>query len=212
MTDVVVVGSGPGGVNAAAALVAAGRRVLMLDVGRRELRYAPLVPAVPFPELRRTDPAQHRYFLGDELEGVPFGPVKVGAQLTPPRQYIGADDDPRLPVDSDGFAVVQSLARGGLGAGWGAGVFPFDDVELRDMGLGLDALAPHYDRVVERIGVAGPAEARHARRGRRGCPTGGTPSAHVGAQLARLRCRGAGPAARGGRWGRRTAARTTWPA
>jgi choline dehydrogenase-like flavoprotein len=158
MTDVVVVGSGPGGVNAAAALVAAGRRVLMLDVGRRELRYATLVPAVPFPELRRTDPAQHRYFLGDELEGVPFGPVKVGAQLTPPRQYIGADDDPRLPVDSDGFAVVQSLARGGLGAGWGAGVFPFDDAELRDMGLGLDAMAPHYDRVVERIGVAGPVD------------------------------------------------------
>jgi choline dehydrogenase-like flavoprotein len=158
MTDVVVVGSGPGGVNAAAALVAAGRRVVMLDVGHADARYAPLVPALPFPELRHTDPAQHRYFLGDELEGVPFGPVKVGAQLTPPRQYIGTDDDPRLPVDSDGFAVVQSLARGGLGAGWGAGVFPFDDVELRDLGLALADLAPHYDRVVERIGVCGPVD------------------------------------------------------
>ena len=30
--------------------------------------------------------------------------------------------------------------------------------------------------------------------------------------VVRVRCRGAGPAARGGRWGRRTAARTTWPA
>lgn len=158
MTDVVVVGSGPGGANAAAALVAAGRRVLMLDVGRTDRRYAPLVPPVPFPELRRSDRQQHRYFLGDEFEGVPFGPVKVGAQLTPPRQYIGTSDDPRLPVDSDGFAVVQSLARGGLGAGWGAGVFPFDDVELRDTGLGLADLAPHYDRVVDRIGVSGPVD------------------------------------------------------
>jgi choline dehydrogenase-like flavoprotein len=157
MIDVIVVGSGPGGANAAAALVEGGRRVLMLDVGRTERRYAPLVPSVPFLELRRTDREQHRYFLGDDLEGVPFGAVKVGAQLTPPRQYI-AVDDPRLPVDSDGFAAVQSLARGGLGAGWGAGVFPFDDIELRDLGIGFDALAPHYDRVAERIGVSGPID------------------------------------------------------
>jgi choline dehydrogenase-like flavoprotein len=158
MTDVIVVGSGPGGVNAAAALVAAGRRVLMLDVGRTDDRYAPLVPPVAFPELRRSDRAQHRYFLGDEFEGVPFGPVRVGAQLTPPRQHITAHGDPRLPVDSDGFAVVQSLARGGLGAGWGAGVFPFDDAELRDLGLTLDELAPHYEAVAARIGVAGPLD------------------------------------------------------
>ena len=157
MTDVIVVGSGPGAVNAAAPLVAAGRRVLMLDVGRTDGRYAPRVPLLEFPELRRTDRDQHRYFLGDDLEGVPFGPVRVGAQLTPPRQHI-AVPDARLPVDSDGFAAVQSLARGGLGAGWGAGVFPFDDAELRAFGLGLAALAPHYDRVVERIGVAGPVD------------------------------------------------------
>ena len=33
--DVIVVGSGPGGVNASAPLVAAGKRVLMLDYGTR---------------------------------------------------------------------------------------------------------------------------------------------------------------------------------
>jgi phytoene dehydrogenase-like protein len=33
VTDVIVVGSGPGGVNAAAALIAAGRAVRMVDVG-----------------------------------------------------------------------------------------------------------------------------------------------------------------------------------
>src|SRR5439155_21918539 len=49
----------------------------------------------------------------------------------------------------------MSLARGGLGAGWSAGVFPFTDDELGAMGLGLDELSPHYDAVAERIGVCG---------------------------------------------------------
>ncbi|HLK11349.1 MAG TPA: GMC oxidoreductase [Candidatus Binatia bacterium] len=155
MTDVIVVGSGPGGVNAAAPLVAAGCRVLMLDYGNRDTRYADLVPRRPFAELRRTDPNQHRYFLGDAFEGVPVGPVRVGAQLTPPRMHILADAAARMPVDAPGFAVSMSLARGGLGAGWSAGVFPFSDDELRDTSLGLADLQRHYDAVAERIGVAG---------------------------------------------------------
>src|SRR6185436_15045664 len=117
--------------------------------------YAPLIPRRPFQELRRDDPTQHRFFLGDRFEGIPFGPVRVGAQLTPPRMHILADAADRIPVDADGFAVSMSLARGGLGAGWSAGVFPFSDEELRAMDLDLARLKPHYDAVAERIGVAG---------------------------------------------------------
>jgi len=152
--DVLVVGSGPGGVNAAVPLVEAGLRVVLLDYGRTDTRYAPLIPTRDFTALRHDDPQQHRYFLGDAFEGVPFGPVRVGAQLTPPRQHA-ADGHPKLRVETDGFAVVHSLARGGLGSAWGAGVFPFTDDELRAMGLGLGDLRPHYDAVCERIGVSG---------------------------------------------------------
>jgi choline dehydrogenase-like flavoprotein len=155
MSDVLVVGSGPGAVNAAAALVARGRSVTMLDVGRRDERYAPLVPHAPFTTIRHTDPAQHRYFLGDRFEGVPLGPVRVGAQLTPPRSYILEGVDDLVPIDAPDFAASMSLARGGLGAGWSAGVFPFGDDELAPMGLRVADLQPHYDAVVERIGVAG---------------------------------------------------------
>ena len=155
MTDVIVVGSGPGGVNAATALVEAGRRVLLLDYGNQDRRYAALIPNQPFSEIRRSDPGQHRYFLGDDFEGIPFGPVRVGAQLTPPRMHILADAAERIPVETDGFSLSMSLARGGLGAGWSAGVFPFSDAELGAMGLRLADMQPHYDAVAERIGVAG---------------------------------------------------------
>jgi hypothetical protein len=155
MTDVIVVGSGPGGTNAAARLVEAGCRVLMLDFGNRDERYAGLMPSRPFLALRHDDPEQHRYFLGERFEGIPFGAVRVGAQLTPPRAYALADAAERLPIDAGDFAASTSLARGGLGVAWGAGVFPFSDDELRAMDLDLATMQPHYDAVAARIGVAG---------------------------------------------------------
>ena len=153
--EVIVVGSGPGGVNAAASLVEAGRRVLMLDYGNRDSRYAPLIPCRSFGEIRRSEPDQHRYLLGDRFEGIPLGGVRVGAQLTPPRLHVFADAAERMPVESGTFSGSASLAQGGFGAAWSAGVFPFGEDELRAMGLGLGDLGPHYDAVAERIGVCG---------------------------------------------------------
>jgi choline dehydrogenase-like flavoprotein len=153
--DVIVVGSGPGGVHAASALVEAGRRVLLLDYGIEDHRYAPVIPRASFPEVRRSDPEQHRYFLGDRFEGVPLGAVRVGAQLTPPRLHVFAESAERVPVESESFQASASLARGGFGAAWAAGVFPFADEELRDLGLDAAELQPHYDAVAERIGVCG---------------------------------------------------------
>ena len=119
MTDVIVVGSGPGGLHAASRLVEAGLRVLLLDFGNRDERYAPLIPRRPFSDIRRSDPAQHRYLLGDRFEGIPFGPVRVGAQLTPPRMHIlagsrlGLNADPPGRLRSARSAVVaaQPLSR-----------------------------------------------------------------------------------------------------
>jgi choline dehydrogenase-like flavoprotein len=155
VNDVIGVGSGPGGANAAARLVEGGRRVLLLDFGNRDEHYAKIVPERPFQEIRREDPAQHRYFLGDEFEGIPFGGVRVGAQLTPPRAHALLDAEERLPLDAPEFSAMMSLARGGLGVAWGGGAFPFTDDELRSMGSDLATLQPHYDAVAARIGVSG---------------------------------------------------------
>lgn len=154
MIDAIVIGSGASGVHAAWPLVRAGLNVTMVDVGRTPQRYRDAVPAEDFSSLRQSDYTQHRYFLGDEFEGLPFGKVRVGAQLTPPRAYI-AQALSEAMVATDGFQAMQSFALGGLAAGWGAAVPPFSDVDLEDWPLSRQELQPHYDAIARRIGICG---------------------------------------------------------
>ena len=150
MTDAIVVGSGAAGVHAAWPLVERGLSVTMLDYGNEDTTYAPLIPDRPWSELRRGDDGQARYFLGERFEGVPFGQVRVGAQLTPPRLFITADTDELTPVDSETFGVSESLAKGGLASGWGAGVFPFDDEDLAAAPFSRSEIEPHYEALAAR--------------------------------------------------------------
>lgn len=155
MADVIVVGSGATGSMAAQTLVEAGTSVLMLDGGQRDERYASLVPDEPFVRIRRSEDAQHRYFLGDSFEGVVPGPVGTGAQLTPPRQFITRGVAEFLPLVSDTFFPLESLALGGLGSGWGLGCNVFSDAELRKVGLTAAEMEPAYEVVAGRIGISG---------------------------------------------------------
>lgn len=155
MIDVLVIGSGAGAVNAAVPLVEAGLNVVMADVGERDRVYTGLIPAEDFVTLRQTDRAQHRYLLGDDFEGIPLGPVRVGAQLTPPRQYLLRRVGELLPVRGGEFQAFQSLALGGLAAGWGAAVPPYTDGDMAGWPIGRGDLEAHYRRVAERVGVCG---------------------------------------------------------
>ncbi len=153
--DVIVVGSGASAVHAAWPLAKAGLRVAMIDVAFEDSHYRPLVPDRDFLSLRREDKNQHRYFLGDRFEGVPFGPVRVGAQLTPPRQFITREAETLGNHVSETFSPMQSFALGGLGAGWGASTMPYVDEELADWPISRADLQPHYEAVAARIGVCG---------------------------------------------------------
>lgn len=153
--DVIVVGSGASAVHAAYPLVQAGRRVIMLDVGLEDEKYDPLIPPLPFSEIRRTDPQQHRYFLGDDFEGVPLGQLGAGPQVTPPRQYVLRDNGTLAPKQAREFAALESFALGGLGQAWGAGAFPFLDGELIRCGLPVKEMREHYEIVSRRIGITG---------------------------------------------------------
>jgi hypothetical protein len=151
---VIVIGSGASGAAASSYLVNKGIKVLMLDVGMDDTEYRDHIPDIPFSRIRRECEGQQNFFLGKNLEGVPKAGVKVGAQLTPPRQFISKKSDEYQPWNSKNFSLLQSLAKGGLAAGWGAASFTFDDLELKKAGIFEENFARYYNEAVAEIGVS----------------------------------------------------------
>jgi len=156
--DFIVVGSGATGSMAAQTLAERGARVLMLDGGQRDDKYAALTPRANFVDIRKKCEEQHRFLLGDAFESVPRGGIRAGAQLTPSRQVILREVDRFLPYTSDGFAPMESLAFGGLGAGWGLGCCVFSDFELRAAGLKPSEMRGAYQTAASRIGISGTSD------------------------------------------------------
>lgn len=155
VNEVIVVGSGATGAIAAQTLVERGFDVLMLDGGQRDDHYRKLIPDLDFVEIRSRVQEQNRFFLGDRFEGLPQDAVSTGAQLTPPRQFITAQVDRFLPVDSQTFSPMESLALGGLGSGWGLGCCVFSDGELAQAGLSPQPMREAYQLIASRIGISG---------------------------------------------------------
>ena len=139
---------------AAQTLVEAGVKVTMLDVGVTDAKYASLVPDADFLSLRRTDAEQHRYFLGDDFEALSWGEMKTGAQLTAPRKFMATLVERFLPILSESFSPLESLALGGLGNGWGIGCNVFSPHELAACGFDAHIMAEAYRVVARRIGVS----------------------------------------------------------
>ena len=149
---VVVVGSGPSGVHCAQTLLERGHDVQMLDVGRPSP--APVAPTAAFDELKRQVPDPVGYLLGEQYETVtlPGGDTEYYG-LPPSKAYALAGDD-AWRVRESGFASLSSFARGGLAEAWTAGVYPFNEAELEEFPFGAADLAPFYDTVARRIGIA----------------------------------------------------------
>lgn len=152
--EYIVVGSGPSGTMAAQTLVEAGKQVAMVDVGIVGKDYDADIPVNNFESIRRNDPGQYKYLLGEKLESVEWDGIKVGAQLTPPRKYIVSRVEELLPLISDTFSPMESMAYGGLGSGWGLGAYVYSDIELNMVGLNSDRMKAGYQKVADRIGIS----------------------------------------------------------
>jgi len=153
--DYIVVGSGCTGAMAAQTLIDSGQRVTMLDVGVEDRHYASLIPDMDFLSIRKTQQDQYRYLLGDSAESLSWGKVKTGEHLTPGRKHLLRLVDSFLPLDSDSFFPMESLAYGGLGSGWGLGCCEFSSGELTRIGLNSSEIDKAYTTVAQRIGISG---------------------------------------------------------
>jgi hypothetical protein len=157
----IIVGSGPSGAMAAQTLVEAGMDVLMLDVGDKDEKYQQLVADTDFITIRQTDNNQHRFFLGDDFEAMPWEDIKVGAQLSPSRKAMIKSINKLTPLVSDTFLPMESLGYGGLGAGWGLGAYVYSSGELIKSGLDPLEMNPAYQTITDRIGISiGDSEIR----------------------------------------------------
>ena len=153
---VLIVGSGAAGAQAACQALEEGNRVVLLDYGNDDPHTAALIPDAPFSQIRAGDARQREYLLGADASHA--GEIRVGAHLTAPRQFITRDTEALLPLQSSTFQAMQSLALGGLAAGWGAGAYTFEERELREAGLTPGQLRPFYETAAREIGVSGARE------------------------------------------------------
>ena len=153
--NVLVVGSGAGAVQASLELLEHGLRVRMIDIGSRPSLGEAILPARSFKELRFSDPDQDVYFLGRDLEGIPFHDIRTGNKLPPLRKHVIASEGDTPPSETGDFVLNQSLGRGGLAMGWGAGAMPLREVDFDAWPYGFEDLQPYYEKVCRAIGISG---------------------------------------------------------
>lgn len=147
-SEFLIVGSGPAGAMAAWAL--RGRNVRVVDVGLT-------APASP-PRLDR-----NIFDLRREIDLTPYlglprpnaaKPVSLKLRA-PALDFVIRGSEEWAPLLSETFQPVISLAKGGFGNAWGAGVYRFGADDLRGFPISARDLAPHYDEVSRHIGISG---------------------------------------------------------
>jgi choline dehydrogenase-like flavoprotein len=159
--DAIIAGSGPAGVMAAWALQ--GKRVLVLDAGRRYTALPDTGPdADPGWNVNLYDERARRADLFEFLIGEKFESLHnlhrhpVSLKLKAPlMNYIADGAESLSPVRSGNFSAVMSFAAGGLANAWGAGVYRFTSRDLDGFPIRQAELDPFYDELTRHIGVSG---------------------------------------------------------
>lgn len=147
----IVIGSGPAGVSAATALLARGRRVLLLDVG---LEMEPERVELGA-RLGASEPDAWNAADIDALTASSY------SKHTDSMRPFGSDFLFRDPISLFGpkgppgdIELRPSFALGGLSNGWGASVLPYRQEDLGDWPEQARSLAAHYAAVREFMPVA----------------------------------------------------------
>lgn len=150
--DVVIVGSGAAGVSAAMPLVEAGLHVVMIDAG---LESEQALPAASFYDTRRHDPEQWKLFVGEQFQALRTDVPASPKFRAPSNAFAYEGYQQAYAIHTSNFALVGSLAAGGLSNVWGAGVSCYTPADLRDFPITRADLEPSYQTIAARIGLSG---------------------------------------------------------
>lgn len=152
----VVVGSGPAGTACAAALLARGEKVCLVDAG------------LTLESERQGVLARMRTQTPAEWSAVDLGTIRQGMEVSSGgvllKRIFGSDYVYRGPAEhiaqqAAGSALMPSMARGGLSNVWGAAILPYTEGDLADWPIGAAELAPHYAAAIRLTGLAGRRDA-----------------------------------------------------
>jgi choline dehydrogenase-like flavoprotein len=151
--DVIIVGSGPAGVSAAFPLVAAGKKVLMVDGGNSP---AGELPRQPFLAAREYDQEQWKWMIGSDLHALGMHDAISPKMRVPAHAKVFSEFNTANHINSENFVAIGSLAQGGLSNAWGCGVARFSSAELEEFPCLPSELENAYRLVAQRIGISGP--------------------------------------------------------
>jgi choline dehydrogenase-like flavoprotein len=146
-----VIGSGPAGVAAAAALLQRGQQVMMLDAGGQ------LEPSIQA-EVDRLAATNAGDWRAEDVQPLKGDRLRYNSEGTPLKLVFGSDypyrDVERLqPVDARGVDAYRSFAEGGLSALWGASMLPFSDADFENWPLSTAQMRPYYEAAVDMTGL-----------------------------------------------------------
>ncbi|NKL36946.1 FAD-dependent oxidoreductase [Rhizobium leguminosarum bv. viciae] len=161
--DFIIIGSGPAGVSAAFPLIAAGRRVLMLDGGD---------------DAGSQEENRSVRVLGVDLESLRIDDGSSPKLQTPVSRGILERFRGDSGIGGAGFVPIGSLARGGLSNIWGAQISYLDAEDITDWPIDIASLQRSYERVSERIGISKNSDLATSADGESVLPLGAT-AAHV---------------------------------
>ncbi len=144
MADIVI-GSGPAGIAAAAALLSRGRRVILLDGGR--------LPE-PEAEARRAAAAEG---IWDAAARARWQAPQFAARPGQVRKF-GSDfamEEPESTFSEWGAVALRaSRAAGGLSNLWGSAILPYARKDMAGWPVTAEELAPHYSAVLRLMPVS----------------------------------------------------------
>ncbi|MBY3155999.1 FAD-dependent oxidoreductase [Rhizobium laguerreae] len=161
--DFIIIGSGPAGVSAALPLIAAGRRVLMLDAGN---------------DAGLQEENRSARVLGSDLESLRADDGSSPKLRTPAAREILEPFRHQSGIAGNGFIPIGSLARGGLSNIWGAQISYLDAEDIADWPIDIASLQKSYEYVAKRIGISRNADFTTGAKGEPVLPLGAT-AAHV---------------------------------